>query len=174
MGLDMYLKAMPKIEGYSFDKLIELDNLICEFDSLESMQKVIPSQVLEKVTKVGEYITWYSISEKVAYWRKANQIHQWFVENVQSGEDECNPYEVQKEHIEDLLHSISTVLKARGTPEEQSVAETYLPTQAGFFFGSTDYDNWYYQDLKETKTVLSSLLEVFDFKNNYLFYQSSW
>ncbi len=33
---------------------------------------------------VGEVTT---IREEVLYWRKANAIHQWFVENVQGGED---------------------------------------------------------------------------------------
>ncbi|SDW11060.1 hypothetical protein SAMN05518848_101285 [Paenibacillus sp. PDC88] len=37
MGLDMYLESMPKVKGYSFEQLIELDNKICEFDSLNSM-----------------------------------------------------------------------------------------------------------------------------------------
>lgn len=29
------------------------------------------------------------ITEEVGYWRKANAIHGWFVDNVQKGNDDC-------------------------------------------------------------------------------------
>ena len=29
------------------------------------------------------------IDEEVGYWRKANAIHKWFVDNVQDGNDDC-------------------------------------------------------------------------------------
>lgn len=96
MGLDMFLKSMPRVKGYSFEQLVKLDDKMREFDSLNSMKGIIPNVVLKNVKKVGKYITWYSISEQVAYWRKANQIHRWFVNIVQGGEDDCNPYEVTK------------------------------------------------------------------------------
>ena len=171
MGLDMYLKSMPKLQGYSFEKLVELDDKLreCEFDSLNSMKGIIPY-----VKKVGKYITWYSISEQIAYWRKANHIHRWFVNIVQGGEDECNPYEVTKEHIIMLLNDVKTVLEAKDKEDGISVAQEVLPTQSGFFFGSTEYTEWYYQVLEETKTILEKILETFDFENNYLFYISSW
>jgi hypothetical protein len=34
------------------------------------------------------------------------------------------------------------------------VAKELLPTQAGFFFGSTDYDEYYYEDLVYTRDLL--------------------
>ena len=34
--------------------------------------------------------------ESFGYWRKANQIHKWFVDNVQGGIDDCRPYPVSQ------------------------------------------------------------------------------
>lgn len=44
------------------------------------------------------------IRESVGYWRKANQIHKWFVDNVQDGNDDCKPYYVSTEDLEKLLN----------------------------------------------------------------------
>ena len=39
------------------------------------------------------------------------------------------------------------------------VAKELLPTQEGFFFGSTDYDEYYYSDLQDTKQILEEALK---------------
>jgi hypothetical protein len=43
------------------------------------------------------------ILEDAGYWRKANAIHQWFVENVQAGEADCREYYVSRTQLEALL-----------------------------------------------------------------------
>jgi hypothetical protein len=52
--------------------------------------------------------------------------------------------------------------------------ERFLPTQAGFFFGATDYDEWYEQDLKLTIKQIDKATK--DIKNDYaeFIYQASW
>ena len=55
----------------------------------------------------GTYITY-----NVAYWRKANQIHKWFVDNVCDGEDECNPHDVSLEQLTELRDLCMKVLWA--------------------------------------------------------------
>jgi len=32
-----------------------------------------------------------------------------------------------------------------------------LPTERGFFFGSTDYNEWYLQDVKDTIKIINDL-----------------
>lgn len=39
---------------------------------------------------------------EVAYWRKANAIHKWFVDNVQDGKDDCREYDVDLDNLEEL------------------------------------------------------------------------
>ncbi len=142
------------------------------------------------------------IEERAGYWRKANAIHNWFVKNVQEGEDNCRDYDVSQEQMEDLLATVNKVLKAsklikgkiqngqRSTEkgwepimedgkyiEDSTVAQELLPTGEGFFFGSKDYDQWYVADLKETKKILTEAIK--DLKENKSYdisftYSSSW
>lgn len=93
-----------------------------------------------------------AIREEAAYWRKANQIHNWFVVNVQDGEDECRPHDVSIEQLQELVDTCKKVLA------NHELAEELLPSTSGFFFGGTDYDEWYYQDLQNTINQLEPLI----------------
>lgn len=121
----------------------------------------------------------------ICYWRKANSIHRWFVDEVQDGDDDCESYEVS---VEDLVRLkglcdevlASSVLVDAGTIkvgvfgasgyeevdepyqviEDDSLARELLPTQEGFFFGPTDYDRYYLDDLEYTSRRLSWLIEL--------------
>ena len=113
-------------------------------------------------------------------WRKANQIHKWFVDNVQEGDDNCQRHYVSRENLEELLETINTILAVKTPVARRTKAEELLPTDIeGCFFGSEDYDDWYYQDLKRTKSILE---KVFDYEENAeagkcfdnFYYQSSW
>ena len=75
-------------------------------------------------------------------WRKANQIHKWFVDNAQGGVDDCGTYEIQPNKLKELKDLCSKVLKTKKTK--------LLPPQKGFFFGSSEVDEDYYSDLEIT------------------------
>ena len=138
-------------------------------------------------------------NNELAYWRKANQIHKWFVDNIQEGNDDCGYYKVTKEDIESLLkiceevleHSILVEGKIQNgkrlengewTPilengkyiKNPEIAQELLPTESGFFFGSTDYDEYYIADLEHTVERCKDILENFNFEEDELFYTSSW
>jgi hypothetical protein len=140
------------------------------------------------------------VEEEVITWRKSNQIHRWFVENVQDGKDDCGNYYVSQSKLEQLLKTCVEVVEASelvsgevttgytyaaGSGEtvalreagqiinNPTVAKLLLPTQEGFFFGSTDYDQWYFEDLKRTMTVLQEELAKGDASDEYQ-YWSSW
>ena len=82
-----------------------------------------------------------NVREQVIYWRKSNQVHNWFVVNAQDGEDNCQPHSVSREQLEELRDLCRAVLA------DNDKAEELLPTRPGFFFGAIDYDEWYYYDL---------------------------
>jgi hypothetical protein len=52
----------------------------------------------------------------------------------------------------------------------------YLPPAEGFFFGSTEIDEWYWQDIDETIEQLTKVLAHKQGEHEYLrfIYQSSW
>jgi len=107
-----------------------------------------------------------SIEIKVGQWRKSNQIHQYFVDNCQNGEDDCRLQYVRQEKLEELLDLCKQVLA------DHSKAEELLPTQSGFFFGDTEYNEYYYSDLSDTVEILENALKMGDDWEFY--YQSSW
>lgn len=105
--------------------------------------------------------------QEVIYWRKANAIHQWFVDNVQNGNDDCGRYEVTIPQLRDLLEVCEEVIRV------PDLAEELLPTQSGFIFGSTDYDEWYFDNVKETHDCLSEVVKKTPLEATFI-YWSSW
>ena len=149
MGLDMYFNAKRYLSEY-----IETDA------EIQSKVKEIASGFIDE-WKPKE------ITYEVGYWRKANQIHNWFVQNVQDGEDDCKEYYVTTESIIDLYNTVNECL-AGG----KDVALEKLPPASGFFFGSTCIDEWYWQDLEHTKQVLQPLIDAFNEAVNEMGYES--
>lgn len=106
------------------------------------------------------------ITESFGYWRKANHIHRWFVENVQSGEDDCHEYFVTKEQ---LLKLLETCHRVKNNPQ---LAEELLPTASGFFFGDTNYTQSYIDDIDDTIALLEDAVTYDD--NSEFYYKASW
>lgn len=222
MGLDMYLYRMPR---YGNTTPHEINAIEAYFDWKENPDakkytmeewcgipfKDVPSKKVRDfyaqhyVTKYDEWDNKHQflrkmIKEEIGYWRKANQIHNWFVEHVQDGEDDCKYHkEVTKEVLEKLLAICQQVLDSCEMVEGQvctgytfknekmipiirsgkcikdpSVAMELLPTTSGFFFGGTDYDEWYVEDIKNTIEICKNALETTDFETQQISYRSSW
>lgn len=150
MGLDMYLNRRVYIGNNSDDgEIVEVTN------------------ALGKKTRYNTGKIEYVI-ERVAYWRKANAIHNWFIENVAGGVDDCSEIEVESSKLKELLDVCRKVSK------DHSLAPQLLPTTEGFFFGSQDYDDWYFQDLEHTIKVLESLDLDEDWLAASFTYRASW
>lgn len=111
------------------------------------------------------------IFEEVGYWRKANQIHNWFVDNCQNGIDECQVVIVKKEKLEELLVICLDIINNK---DNKSLAKRELPTKSGFFFGGTEYDEGYFFDIQSTVEILKKVLEETNFEENVITYRSSW
>jgi hypothetical protein len=148
MGLDMYLVG----KRYLFD-----DKRSSELNEAAGTTDEFPVE---------------QVDVKLAYWRKANAIHKWFVDNVQNGEDDCREYWVSREQLKQLRDLCDRVLKFKHLATEQ------LPTESGFFFGGTEADEWYYSYLEDTVARLDRVLaeaneggtlDSFDF-----YYRASW
>ena len=102
------------------------------------------------------------------YWRKANCIHKWMVKNVQDDVDDCDVYEVDVNQLRELKDLVEEVM------EDPEKASDLIPTTVGFFFGSTDYDEGYRNDLDLTLTHINQMLEEYSMGETRFFYNSSW
>ena len=159
MGLDMYLYAEQYVSGYAFRP----------DEEKEKYAKVI--NALDASSMVTHDSPSATISLTVGYWRKANYIHNWFVNNVQGGVDNCDRYWVDKDKLKELSTLLLDLLKHRG---DEEYANTHLPTAEGFFFGGTEYDQYYWETIDETYKMIVTLLNKVGENNWELYYQSSW
>lgn len=155
MGLDMYLSARKYVSEYfggvpkeDINKAIELLGFNpSDFDR-----------------------DWPSIEVKLTaiYWRKANAIHNWFVKNVQDGNDDCGRYSVSKDQLLQLQSDCEVVL---AFPEK---AKFILPTASGFFFGGTEFDEWYFAGVQHARDKIKHILTDPVYADCDFEYQSSW
>ena len=150
MGLDMYLRAEKYVSAYQ------------EPETLRAIAKVIEANKI-----IDEESSSASVSITVGYWRKANAIHNWFMQYTD--EDDCKPEYVTRKQLVSLLATCAEVKAAK----DNDVSAQLLPTESGFFFGSTEYDDWYYHQVDYTINLLENLLQNTD--DTWSFeYQASW
>jgi len=154
MGLDMYLEARKYVSSYSDET------------NYEEIRRMLGLS-LDEIPEGGHG----SVSLSVMYWRKANAVHDWFVREVQNGEDDCKAYYVGREKLEELVALCKRVVDNKG---DGKLAEELLPTASGFFFGSTDYDEYYYEDLLWTIEGLERILKNKTYDEMDFQYSSSW
>ena len=180
MGLDMYLNRTTYIKswnGEDFEIKLSYNGKEIKLDNPKT------------------------VSEEVGYWRKANQIHNWFVENVQNGEDDCKSYEVSRKELETLLNLCREVKKRAKIVDGDLITENIfeggrikkekrvikiienkeeihdlLPTCSGFFFGDTEYNEYYMDDIDSTIEILENVLkqEPPEGVLQWFEYHSSW
>lgn len=182
MGLDMYLSKKTYVKQWSH---IEP----------EKQFQVEVKRGGETYTDIKNDRVSY-VTEQVGYWRKFNALHNWFVSNVQDGVDECQESYVDREKLEELivtLHEVKNILETSPKKKEQvkngysNGEETFVeieviedseklddlfPTSSGFFFGGTEYDEYYQEQVNETIEMIEGLLKE-DGSGDF-YYQASW
>ena len=225
MGLDMYLERMPRYKDATASDVMAVEHYLdwqrAKAEGSEYANCSFKEWCGRDESPSKEYIDFYSpfykahysdwdterqhpwmrIHEQAGYWRKANHIHNWFVENVQGGEDDCCYHrEVEEDDLRELLDICETVLAScelidgqvcngysydkngkkipimedGKTVEDSGIAEMLLPITSGFFFGGTNYDEWYVEDIKSTIKIIKDALETTDFDTQMIYYVSSW
>lgn len=102
------------------------------------------------------------------YYRKMNWLRNWMVNNTSLEEgDDCKEIELKIDDIKKLHENCKEVLK------NHELAEEILPTVNGFFFGDTEYNEYYFEDVNYVSCDLESML---DRKNDveYICYEDWW
>ena len=161
----MYLSARKYINKIDWKLLEGNHDLPYSAATLSEYRNVIDAADMADVENSND-VYGVSVGVNCAYWRKANQIHKWFVDNVQKGEDDCGEYYVSHEKLKELLTTCRQALFHKDP--------SLLPPQAGFFFGNTDIDEYYWGDVKHTIKQLDKLINLDEFDKLSFYYQSSW
>ena len=190
MGLDMYLSAKLYVSDYTHNNGEHTKQFAAILAAAE-----IDDAYCRRCGTPG-----LEVAVTVASWRKANQIHRWFVEHCQDGNDDCGHYYVSREQLEALVALCKQVLSTVETVDGQlhngttyypdgtskvhlqpgqvvaqtEIAHRLLPTAAGFFFGGTDYDQYYLDHLTNTVNMLEPVLADKGLAKCDFEYHSSW
>lgn len=187
MGLDMYFYKKSYVKNWEHTPAEQRHNV-----SVSLNDNVRTDIKPERVS---------TITEEVAYWRKFNALHNWFVRNCADGIDECQNIDITLEDINNLLDVMREVKasldaspkktasvesgwangkKAYADVEvfaDTSVAHKLFPTSSGFFFGGIEYDQWYYNSLVETIKTFENLINESKVEGAYspeYYYRASW
>lgn len=163
MGLGMYLLDEQEYNEYK-EKINK-----CDPDSEEYWNISFPTELI--------------------YWRKANAIHRYFCSVGEEIEKEVI-YKITIKDLLELFNLINIILKEKAKRYKRNrknkikclqqsdynelaiIAEGTLPTQEGFFFGSTEYDEQYYSDLEFTKESIKDIINLSN-KDSFIYY-ASW
>ena len=178
MGLDMYLYKKSYVQNWEHTPTENKHTI-----SIKKGGKVRKDIKPERIC----YIT-----EQIAYWRKFNALHGWFVNECAAGVDECQDIYVPRTSLkvlQDTLTQVSDLLSKSKTRIkvlqdwngkdyevkvyecEDQVKELLEPTP-GFFFGGTEIDEYYFEEVKSTIETLKEVLEE-DGDDDFI-YRASW
>jgi hypothetical protein len=181
MGLDMYLSKKTYVRQWAHNKPSEQYHVTVK-KGTKKFDNIKPERVSYVVEEVG-------------YWRKFNALHEWFVQNCQDGEDNCQESYVDREKLEELVKTLKEVKNILETsPKKKTQVKTgysngkevfeeieviedteklddLFPTSSGFFFGGTEYDDYYEEQVNITIEMIEGLLQE---EGGDFYYQSSW
>lgn len=150
-------KRIPMYRIYDY----KLENLgyDCYNNSLKKL--LTPDEVSE----VFKYELEHCFTPEDVYFRKVNFVYAFFSNEMVN--ESCI---VDKTRIGQLKDACEDVLAHKG---DVSYARSVLPTQGGFFFGSTDYDKWYWHDVKDCLTKIKRLYKSMG-EDDFVLWDFSW
>ena len=157
----MYLSVRENVSNWNFDVETKGNN-----DRFTNIVEASGITVKESYPVI-------KITNTEIYWRKANQIHGWFVEHCGGGEDNGQYMPVSRDDLVELKDTCTVLLDSRS----RALAHDMLPPTPGFFFGAYEIDDGYWMDLEHTHKELSDLLDRVTDDNKWDFeieYYASW
>lgn len=176
MGLDMSIKARKTITKRTItDKeLKEANNGVLPsfYGKLDFEQ--IPEELQDFKGFTDSHLVNVKIDFPIAYFRKFNALHNYFVENCDhpDGEDNCVDMLITPEIIDDLILRLTKIIVSDGN---EKVAERELPTADGFFWGDTSYDECYLKDCRKALDLMLKMKTLAEEnEEEYEFYYIAW
>lgn len=164
-----YKEEYSKLDSYNSRQINNSFLMTDWLDDSWLLWDMLESNKFEYLGKEYKVRPVFKENEEVVYWRKANAIHSYMVKNLQGNEDDCGMYILNKEFLEQFKEDLEGVLS------HKLYYKDVLPTQSGFFFGSTEYDEYYYDNLRYSYEEVLKLLNDYDkdIEEGYIYYYSS-
>ena len=175
MGLDMYLQAIPVVDGYTFEELIKYHEVA------DSFLDNVPDDLFPyfRNTNMGQQLV-----EDIGQLRGANEVFDWIVYHTNYNElaDDEHEYIFEREELETLLSLVNEILVTIMTKGFDDTQKGMLSNQGSFkddkgrgTLINTLRNREHYQDsLLETKAILEKTLNDYDWNNYYIFFHGSY
>lgn len=184
MGLDMYFSLVTVEETKCCDESIKSKwyNAACinKADDLEKLMvkksvKDACAKLLDEPSIGAGGMDKLCVSVKktteieMGYFRKFNALHGYIVENFADGVDECQDIYMPVDKTKELVENLKTIL------DDNTKAAELLPVTVGFFFGSSEYDSYYFDDVREAYEMFTAALAIIGDRDEFtLKYRASW
>lgn len=159
---DEYKKWIRKLSKFVNYPQFDLKDLGVSY-SYETGEYSFTPVPTEKFEECFDEILKHYYGHYVGYFRKVNCVYRYFEDKLT---DETAW--VTKDECEDIVKRCSAVLE---TPD---LASELMPTRSGFFFGSTEYDKYYFSDLKDVRKQFKSFIKYFKTDDDLVFIHMSW
>jgi hypothetical protein len=119
------------------------------------------------------FLTKLKVEQEIAYYRKANFLIPFFEAMSNQRVENCVYLPVNQNWIEELQERCKTLLDLIEVDKledeeykipKKAIEKAYelLPTQEGFFFGNTNYDEYYFMKVHNVYKSCPAILEEFD------------
>jgi hypothetical protein len=154
MGLDMYLYKRTYVQNWEHNPPEQQHQIEVKKNGVVR-NDIKPNRIC--------YIT-----EQVAYWRKFNALHGWFVNECAGGLDECQNIYVDEDKLVELLETLKKV------SDNFTLAKELLPPVQGFFFGGDEIDEYYKEDVNSTIKIIEELLKEHEQSKEYGLYSGDF
>lgn len=159
---DEYKKWIRKLSKFVNYPQFDLKDLGVSY-SYETGEYSFTPVPTEKFEECFDEILKHYYGHYVGYFRKVNCVYRYFEDKLT---DETAW--VTKDECEDIVKRCSAVL------ENPDFASELMPTRSGFFFGSTEYDKYYFSDLKNVRKQFKSFIKYFKTDDDLMFIHMSW
>ena len=153
-----YIRELNKLVG-SDEEYNDKYKKLVKYAKSNFQYNFMLSAITEKVSTPNQLKVWYTDIKnaitfpEVLYYRKVNFLFKFFRDN-ETLIDDCYCW-VSKESATKLVEACQEVLSLKDYDKSNDV----LPTCSGCFFGSINYDNYYYEDVEEVMNDFKRLLE---------------
>ena len=101
--------------------------------------------------------------EQLADFRKINFVMGWLCRTFETNPEEVNlkPILLSKEKLNDLIDKTETIINAKSNSDDwKEIAKSTLPIYEGFFFGSYEYDDYYYGRIRFVHNSLKNIINT--------------
>jgi hypothetical protein len=156
---DFFKELTKKVKFYKHNAIWK-----CEQFGFNRYGKLVDVKTPTQIAEMFKFDCKYCVVED-AYFRKVNFLYEYFRNKLDN--EKCK---VTKGEIKELIDICKNVLNKKG---DEDYAQVHLPTRSGFFFGSTDYDEGYWGDVKDCLTQMNKIYKSMS-DNDFVLWEFSW